>query len=192
MIAFLLALQIPAGAWEYRAEMTRSAVREFGPTAPVSTLAAQIHQESGWNVDARSWVGAEGLAQFMPATGRDMAARFPDLCAPANPRSPRWALTCRDRYLGSLLRSLRPIRNTLSECSRWAFAFRMYNGGGVLKDRIAALNRHLDPDNWVEVANVNGRNRSPAAFKENTEYPVRIFRIAPRYERAGWGGTVCG
>jgi len=37
-----------------------------GITAPL--LAAQIEAESGWNPDAHSPVGAQGLAQFMPGT----------------------------------------------------------------------------------------------------------------------------
>ncbi|MFJ6003608.1 transglycosylase SLT domain-containing protein [Arthrobacter sp. NPDC092385] len=35
---------------------------------PVSVVAAQLKQESGWNEGARSPVGAQGVAQFMPGT----------------------------------------------------------------------------------------------------------------------------
>jgi len=40
------------------------------PAAPASVLAAQLEAESGWNPTARSPVGAQGIAQFMPGTWR--------------------------------------------------------------------------------------------------------------------------
>ena len=46
-------------------------VSPWGGLCPALTpaiLAAQIQQESGWNPNARSSAGAEGIAQFMPST----------------------------------------------------------------------------------------------------------------------------
>jgi cell wall-associated NlpC family hydrolase len=40
------------------------------PAPPASVLAAQLQAESSWNPLARSGAGAEGIAQFMPATWR--------------------------------------------------------------------------------------------------------------------------
>jgi cell wall-associated NlpC family hydrolase len=48
-------------------------IQQAGTTcraAPPSVLAAQLEAESGWNTAARSPVGAQGLAQFMPDTWR--------------------------------------------------------------------------------------------------------------------------
>lgn len=47
-----------------------SLVEEAAKTAglPSSVVAAQLAQESGWREDARSPAGAQGVAQFMPAT----------------------------------------------------------------------------------------------------------------------------
>lgn len=38
------------------------------PAVPPEVLAAQIEQESSWDAQARSPVGARGIAQFMPGT----------------------------------------------------------------------------------------------------------------------------
>lgn len=179
----------PRSAEAYRQELTVSARRVFGPDAPIAALAAQIQVESGWNADARSRAGAMGLAQFMPGTADDMARRFPADCAPSNPYSSRWALSCRDRYMRSLLGQIKPIgESQLTEQSHWAFAFRAYNGGSIIKDRMAAGRAGANPDSWSEVQPFNGRGRSAANFKENTEYPVKIFWAQNRY--AHWGRTI--
>jgi len=50
----------------YRSTIEQAAASCTGVPAPV--LAAQLQQESGWQPDAVSPVGAVGLAQFMPGT----------------------------------------------------------------------------------------------------------------------------
>lgn len=178
------AAEIPSEAWRYQRDMTRSAWRTFGPTAPVATLAAQIQQESSWRINAVSLAGAQGFAQFMPATAADMAHRFPNDCAPANPFSPRWAFNCRDRYLQTLI--VAASNGNTDECSEWAFGFRAYNGGGtwVKRDRRLAAMDGADPNNWLAVYGYNA-GRSEASFRENSEYPIRIFNTATTY--APWG-----
>ena len=42
---------------------------------PMNLLAAQLYAESGFNPFARSAAGAEGIAQFMPATARAYGLR---------------------------------------------------------------------------------------------------------------------
>lgn len=187
-------LQVTPAAWGFRGEMTTSAYRVFGPSAPVSTLAGQIHQESAWQTHARSPVGAQGLAQFMPSTAADMAKNFPASCAPANPYSPPWAFGCRDRYMAGLLRSVRrpvPPGDTVAECSAWAFALRAYNGGlgWINRDRRAAMAAGVDADDWRAVRPFNA-GRSAANHRENREYPERIYRLGARYAAAGWGRIV--
>ena len=50
---------------EYRA-LIREAAKSC-PKIPVKILAAQIAAESGWDTQASSGAGAQGIAQFMPA-----------------------------------------------------------------------------------------------------------------------------
>lgn len=185
--------QVPQAALQYRAEMTRSAYRVHGPAAPVAALAGQIHQESAWKIDAKSWAGAEGLAQFMPLTAKDMAARYPSDCAPANPYSARWAFTCRDRYMASQLKGSRQMKTGMDEKSHWAFAFRAYNGGlgWINRDRrmclLAAGCPGCNPDDHEQVMPFNAGRRA-SAHKENREYAIRIFALQPRY--AEWGRSL--
>lgn len=55
---------IPAQALQHCFQLIREARVQWGMSAPTATFAAQIHQESTWNADAVSPVGAQGLAQF--------------------------------------------------------------------------------------------------------------------------------
>lgn len=92
---------IPRAAQQYRATLTRAAHATWGMDAPVSVLAAQIHTESGWNNEARSPVGAQGLAQFMPSTAAWLPEVAPETGKPA-PFNPGWslrALCIYDRWL---------------------------------------------------------------------------------------------
>ena len=73
--------QVPQAAQQHRALLVRTAHAAWGLDAPVAVFAAQVHQESAWRPDAVSRVGAQGLAQFMPATSRWIAGIDPVLAA---------------------------------------------------------------------------------------------------------------
>jgi hypothetical protein len=68
LLPLIAAAQVPDLAGRYRHEYARIVRSEWGLDAPIASLAAQIHQESGWNCRAVSRVGARGCAQFMPTT----------------------------------------------------------------------------------------------------------------------------
>jgi membrane-bound lytic murein transglycosylase F len=59
-------------------------------------LASQAYQESRFKPDARSWAGAEGLLQLMPATGREFGVR--------NPRDPEDNVRAAVKFLQWLTR----------------------------------------------------------------------------------------
>ena len=61
---------------------------------PPAYFARLIWQESHFNANVVSWAGAEGIAQFMPATGRTQGL--------ANPYNPAEALWRSARYLDQL------------------------------------------------------------------------------------------
>lgn len=56
-------VSVPA---EYQSDVSRAG--SICPEVTPAAIAAQITQESGWNPTAQSPVGAQGIAQFMPAT----------------------------------------------------------------------------------------------------------------------------
>ena len=53
-----------------------SAVKRFSPGRDPDLLKAQLWQESRFRVDAVSPVGAQGVAQFMPATWQEQTAKL--------------------------------------------------------------------------------------------------------------------
>jgi soluble lytic murein transglycosylase-like protein len=59
-------------------------------------LAAQLHQESGFNPSAVSKAGARGIAQFMPATARGYGLR--------DPHDPAASIDAQARLMRDLLR----------------------------------------------------------------------------------------
>lgn len=181
--------EVPRHALAYRATLIRAARVEWGLDAPTATFGAQIHQESGWREDARSPVGAQGLAQFMPATARWWAEMRP-ASGPAAPWNPGWALRSLagyDRWLWERVRAC-------DDCNRMAMALAGYNGGlgWVRKDAALAAELGLDPLTWWDNVETVNSGRSSSAKRENRGYPRRILlTLEPRYEAAGWGPGVC-
>lgn len=174
------AQEVPVAAEQYRRDLTRIAQSVWGLDAPVALLAAQIHQESDWNAGAVSRVGAGGLAQFMPATARDMGARYG---GPVNVFDPRWAMLAQSRYMRELLRAI----DAVNPSERYAFALAGYNGGlGRVRQRQALSS---DPRRCFGATCDINPGIAPSNQTENREYPRRImFRLAPRYHQAKWGG----
>jgi len=109
-------------------------------------LAAQSYQESQFDVNATSGVGALGLMQVMPKTARDLG--FDEVITPDN------GIHAGVRYLSILRDRFEP---TLTEKDRICFALASYNAGyGHVQDaRKLALELGLNPNIWsghVEVA----------------------------------------
>lgn len=184
------AADVPREAEKYRRDIVRNARLVWGLDAPIADFAAQIEQESAFREDARSYVGAQGLAQFMPATATWIAGAYPEL-GPPQPSNPAWALRAfvqYDRHLWDRIAAD-------SECDRMAMTLSAYNGGPgyVKRDQGDALDAGLDPRRWWDnVETVQTRGRSPANWRENRGYPRRILRaLAPRYVWAGWGRSTC-
>lgn len=179
---------IPARAGQYRAHLVREARVVWGMSAPVATLAAQIHQESAWRHDAVSRAGAQGLAQFMPQTARWLPSVAPETGEPL-PLNPGWSIRAMVTYDKWLFNRIRAA----TVCDRWAMTLSAYNGGlgWLRRDQVLAAEYGLDPGRWEHVRLVNA-GRSAANYEENRGYPDRILgRWTPVYKAAGWGRGGC-
>lgn len=176
---------IPRAAAQYRAELVRSARVVWGLNAPIAVFAAQVHTESWWRNDTVSHVGAQGLAQFMPATAAWLPKVAPETGKPA-PFNPGWSL----RALCTYDKWLWDRTDGATDFERMAFTLSAYNGGQgwVNRDKAKARKLGVDASRWFgHVENVNA-GRSRAAFAENRQYPRRILRERQQaYVRAGWG-----
>lgn len=103
---------VPEEYWE--------AVETAADTSGLSTevLAAQIDQESGWNPDATSPVGAQGIAQFMPET----AAQY-DL----DPTDPLASIEAQGQHMADLQEDVAGLASDERELIELSLA--AYNAG---------------------------------------------------------------
>lgn len=181
------ALAQPVEATRHRGTLKREAQRVWGLQAPVATFAAQVHQESGWRADARSPVGAQGLAQFMPATATWIGGMDAELADRA-PYAPAWALRALVVYDHWLHQR---IAGAADGCQRMAFALAAYNGGlgWVIKRQAAARRDGLDAGVCLGATCAINPGISPASQRENEHYPRAVLAREALYRR--WGAGAC-
>jgi membrane-bound lytic murein transglycosylase F len=121
-------------------------------------LASLAYQESRFDPRARSWAGAQGLLQIMPATARDMNV--------ANPWDPEQNVAGGVRYLDWVTDRWRDIIPDDDE--RRSFILASYNVGfGHVGDarRLAEKNGD-DPDRWSDVAYWLLQKSKPEVFRD--------------------------
>jgi membrane-bound lytic murein transglycosylase F len=121
-------------------------------------LASLAYQESRFDPRARSWAGAQGLLQIMPATARDMAV--------ANPWDPEQNVAGGVSYLDWVTDRWRDI--ILDEDQRRRFVLASYNVGfGHVGDaRRLAEQAGDDPDDWDDVAYWLLQKSRPEIFRD--------------------------
>ncbi|MYM32245.1 transglycosylase SLT domain-containing protein [Duganella sp. CY15W] len=177
------AVAVPRSAHAYRAELTRIAHSTWGMDAPVPVFAAQIHQESGWNPDAISKVGARGMGQFMPATASwwcKLVGLAAGDCQPSNPTWAMRSLVGYDRWLFDR------VGGTSLYDRLWAM-LRAYNGGLGHWQKEASTSANLTHS--AVDAQCGQASRAAVHCAENVGYPQRILeKLQAAY--AGWGTVV--
>jgi membrane-bound lytic murein transglycosylase MltF len=134
-------------------------------------LAAQGYQESLLNQEARSSVGAIGIMQIMPETGRDL--NVGDITN-VEPNIHGGA-----KYMDQLMTRYFPDAK-FSEEERPLFAFASYNAGpgNIAKMRKEAEKRGLDPDKWFNNVEVVVARRIGL---ETTTYVRNIYKYYAAY-----------
>jgi membrane-bound lytic murein transglycosylase F len=144
-------------------------------------VASQAYQESRFNPRARSWAGASGLMQIMPATARELRVNASD---------PRQSVEGACRYLWKLDKRWKDIE---PESERYKFILASYNVGlGHVEDarRLATKNGD-DPDKWSDVAYWLIRKSKRAVYNDpvvkhgfarGTEPVTYVDLILDRYE----------
>jgi membrane-bound lytic murein transglycosylase MltF len=117
--------------------------RKYGDRYDVDWLlmAAQGYQESQLNQDAKSHVGAIGVMQIMPATGKDLKVgdiKQVEANIHGGIKYMRWMI---DNYYG---------KEPMTKLDKALFAFASYNAGAgrISQLRKEAARRGLDPNVW--------------------------------------------
>ena len=139
-------------------------------------LVAQIFQESGFDAEARSWVGARGLMQIMPATARQVGIDG-DLTEPeTNIRAGvRYLDWLRDRF-----------EEDLAVQDRMWFTLAAFNAGiGHVRDaRRLARRLGLDPDRWFDHVEQAMLKLSQPKYYQRARYGYVRGREPVHYVRA--------
>jgi membrane-bound lytic murein transglycosylase MltF len=157
-----------------RFEKTLALFRKYGEKYHFDPLmlAAQGYQESQLNQNAKSHVGAIGVMQVMPATGKelkvgDIRTIEPNIHAGA-------------KYMDQLMTRYFPDAN-FTENNRTLFAFASYNcgPGNVSKMRKEAEKRGLDPNQWFNNVEIVTAQK---IGMETTTYVRNIYKYYVAYK----------
>lgn len=108
-------------------------------------IAAQCYQESTFDPNARSYVGAQGLMQLMPGTARELGLNSTEVWQPDK------NVDAAARYIVRLSSTFSDIRDPQE---RIKFVLASYNGGARHVQDAQALARKYgkDPARWDDVA----------------------------------------
>lgn len=134
-------------------------------------LAAQGYQESQLDQNAKSRVGAIGIMQIMPATGKGLNV--------GNIAVAESNIHAGAKYMDQLMTRYFPDAH-FSGNNRALFAFASYNAGpaNIAKMRREAVQRGLDPDQWLNNVEIVVAEKIGI---ETTTYVRNIFKYYAAY-----------
>ncbi len=168
-------LQDPTGHNDWkRFEATIALFRKYGNQYGFDPLmlAAQGFQESKLDQSVRSHVGAIGIMQLMPDTGRSMKVGDVTVAEPNIHAGAKYMNTLMTQYFKDA---------HFDELNRTLFAFASYNAGPnrIAKLRAVAAERGLNPDIWFDNVEVVV---SEKVGSETTTYVRNIVKYYVSYK----------
>jgi len=156
-----------------RFEQTISLFEKYGARYGFDPLmlAAQGYQESRLRQDAKSHVGAIGVMQIMPATGRELKVGDIRVIEPNVHGGTKYMDQLMTKYFKDA---------KFTETNRTLVAFASYNAGpgNISKMRRLAGERGLDPDKWFNHVEVVTAERIGI---ETTTYVRNIYKYYTAY-----------
>lgn len=170
-VALSLAWPCAASPYTHRYDAEiREASELFMPELPWKLWKAQLLSESMLDPEATSPVGAQGVAQFMPRTWREVSR---DLMFPesASPYQAEYAIQAGAYYM---MRLRRAWRDELKDLERHKFAAASYNAGlgNVRKAHdLCVVGKTI----WLYVADCLAQVTGPANARETTRYIAKIL-----------------
>ena len=141
-------------------EQYREAVEKAADTAglPVSIIAAQIQQESGWNPNAASPVGARGISQFMPGTWEQWGNG-------KDPFDPFAGIDAQGRYMKHLGDTIADLAS--NEKEKIQFTLAAYNAGAGNVQKYAGIPPFEETRHYVETI----MGKAQMDYSSNCEAP---------------------
>jgi membrane-bound lytic murein transglycosylase MltF len=144
-------------------------------------LAAQGFQESQLNQDAKSPVGAIGVMQVMPATGKELNV--------GDIRTEESNIHAGAKYMDQIMTKNFPDAK-FDELNRTLFAFASYNcgPGNISKMRKAAEKGGLDPDKWfnnVEIVTAQKIGIETTTYVRNIYKYYVAYKLLEERQEAG-------
>jgi len=135
-------------------------------------MAAQGYQESRLDQDAKSHVGAIGVMQIMPATGKELAVGDIQQLEPNIHGGVKYIRFMIDRYYAD---------EPMTKLNKGLFAFASYNAGparirGLRKEAAA---RGLDPNKWFNNVELVAAEKIGS---ETVTYVANIFKYYVAYK----------
>lgn len=157
-------------------------------------IAAMSYQESAFDPNARSGVGAQGLMQLMPQTAKSLGLEEHEICNPDK------NVGAAARYINQLNTSFTDIKNREE---RTKFILGAYNGGiGHIRDAMALARKYnRNPFVWDEVAPYVLGLSQPQYYKDRvvkrgymrgSETANYVLRIMERWRDYGGNVVVSG
>jgi membrane-bound lytic murein transglycosylase MltF len=165
-----------AGAEWKRFEATVRVFEKYGAKYGFDPLmlTAQGYQESRLRQDTRSHVGAIGVMQIMPATGKELRVGDIHQLEPNIHGGAKYMNQLMTRYFADA---------NFSEQDRTLFAFASYNAGpgAISRMRRESAKRNLNPDMWFDNVEVVVAQR---IGRETTTYVRNIYKYYVAYKLA--------